>query len=123
MNCVVISGRLTADPELRYTQSGIAVGKFTLAVQDDFKNAKGERETSFIDVTAWRGTAEFIAKHSGKGLRLSVQGRLKQERWDDQEGRKRSRVVVTAEKVEPIDWAEQGAAQEENDFQDEDMPF
>ena len=127
MNSVIISGRLTRDPELRFTQNGIAVAKFTLAVPDDFKNAQGEREVNFIDITAWRQTAEFITNHSAKGLRLAVQGRLKQEKWTDKEGQNRSKVAITAEKVEPIDWADQGRQEDEYQrdlaFQDEDSPF
>ena len=116
MNNVTISGRMVSDCEVRYTQSGIAVAKFTLAVQEDFKNAHGERETNFIDCTAWKGTAEFISQHSGKGLRLLVSGRLKQEKWQDNNGNNRSKISVTAEKVEPIDWAGQAGTSEEAPF-------
>ena len=130
MNNTVISGRLTASPDLRYTPSGVALAKFTLAVQDDFKNAQGERETNFIDCTAWKGTAEFVAQHSGKGLRLMVVGRLKQEKWQDKDGNNRSKLTVTAEKVEPVDWASDAAyAQTATDegaeilIDDGDVPF
>lgn len=129
MNTVVISGRLTKDCDLRYTQAGTAVGKITLAVQEDRKNNEGKYDTSFIDVTAWGKTAEFIANHSGKGLRLSVQGRLKQERWTDKEGSNRSKIAVTAEKVEPIDWPGQsgnsgnGSQEYSNADAGEEVPF
>lgn len=117
MNTVIISGRLTADADLRYTPTGTAVAKFTLAVQDDFKNAQGERETQFIDVTAWRKTAEFVASYSGKGKRIIVQGRLKKEMWE-KDGQKRSRIIVVAEKVEPVDWAGDNG----QDYSEDDIP-
>jgi single-strand DNA-binding protein len=104
MNSVVISGRVTKDVELRYLPSGMAIASFPLAVQEDRKNAEGGYDTNFIDVTAWGKTAEFVANHSGKGLRLIVNGRLKQEKWQDKDGANRSKISVTAEKVEPVDW-------------------
>jgi len=121
MNKLVLIGRVVADPDLKYTQSGIAVAQFALAVQDDFKKQDGTRDTHFFDVVAWRGTAEFVTNHSGKGKRLAVAGRLKQERWE-KDGQKRSKVVVSAENVMPIDWADDNDGSS-MDIADEDVPF
>lgn len=76
LNKIFIMGRLTRDPELRRTQNGTAVTSFTLAVDRDFKNADGTKDTDFIDVVAWRTTAEFVSKYFSKGRMAVVEGRL-----------------------------------------------
>ena len=76
LNKIVLMGRLTRDPELRKTGSGTAVTSFTLAVDRDFKTQDGEKETDFIDIVAWRGTAEFVFKYLSKGRMAVVEGRL-----------------------------------------------
>ena len=76
LNKIVLMGRLTRDPELRRTQSGTAVASFTLAVDRDYKAQDGERETDFIDIVAWRSTAEFVSKYFSKGRMAVVEGRL-----------------------------------------------
>ena len=88
LNKIFIMGRLTRDPELRRTQSGIAVTSFSLAVDRDFKTQSGEKETDFIDVVAWRATAEFVAKYFTKGRMAVVEGRLQMRDWTDKEGGK-----------------------------------
>lgn len=99
LNNVIIMGRLTRDPELRRTQSGTAVTSFTMAVDRDFKSQSGEKETDFIDVVAWRSTAEFVAKYFTKGRMAVVEGRLQIRDWTDKDGNKRRNVEVLADNI------------------------
>lgn len=99
LNKIVIMGRLTRDPELRRTQSGTAVTSFTLAVDRDFKSQSGEKETDFIDVVAWRGTAEFVSKYFSKGRMAVAEGRLQIRDWTDRDGGKRRSAEVVADNV------------------------
>jgi len=99
LNKIIIMGRLTRDPELRRTQSGTAVTSFSLAVDRDFKSQNGEKETDFIDVVAWRGTAEFVSKYFAKGRMAIVEGRLQIRDWTDREGGKRRSAEVVADNV------------------------
>ena len=99
LNKIIIMGRLTRDPELRRTQSGTAVTSFTLAVDRDFKSQSGEKETDFIDVVAWRNTAEFVSKYFAKGRMAVVEGRLQIRDWTDREGGKRRSAEVVADNV------------------------
>ena len=85
LNKIFIMGRLTRDPELRRTQSGTAVTSFSLAVDRDYKSQSGEKETDFIDVVAWRSTAEFVSKYFTKGRMAVVEGRLQIRDWKDKE--------------------------------------
>ena len=100
LNTVTIMGRLTRDPELRRTGSGVAVTSFTLAVDRDY-NPKdgGEKETDFIDCIAWRGTGEFVSKYFAKGSMIVVSGRLQVRNWTDKDGSKRRSTEVVAENV------------------------
>ena len=90
LNHIVIMGRLTRDPELRYTQSNTPVASFTLAVDRDYAPQGGERETDFIDCVAWRGTAEFASKYFFKGQMAVVDGRLQSRKWQDRDGNNRT---------------------------------
>ena len=100
LNHITIMGRLTRDPELRRTGSGVAVTSFTLAVDRDIPNKEtGEKETDFIDCNAWRGTGEFVAKHFSKGSMAIVSGRLQIRNWTDKEGNKRRSAEVVADSV------------------------
>ena len=101
LNHIVLMGRLTRDPELRRTGSGIPVTTFTLAVDRDFSNNKetGEKETDFIDIVTWRNTAEFVAKYFTKGRMAVVSGRLQIRNWTDKEGNKRRNAEVVADSV------------------------
>ena len=99
LNRIVIGGRLTADPELRRTQSGTAVTSFTLAVDRDFKGQNGDKETDFIDIVAWRGTAEFVCNYFSKGRMAVVEGRLQIRDWTDKNGNKRSSAEVVADNI------------------------
>ena len=95
LNHITIMGRLTRDPELRRTGSGIAVASFTVAVDRDFgKNENGEKETDFIDCVAWRQTGEFISKYFAKGRMIVVDGRLEMRDWTDKEGNKRTSAEI-----------------------------
>ncbi|MEG1593254.1 MAG: single-stranded DNA-binding protein [Oscillibacter sp.] len=99
LNKIIIMGRLTRDPELRRTQSGTAVTSFSVAVDRDFKSQSGEKETDFIDVVAWRSTAEFVSKYFTKGRMAIVEGRLQLRDWTDKEGGKRRSAEVVADNV------------------------
>ena len=97
LNHIVIMGRLTRDPELRRTGSGVAVAGFTVAVDRDF--GKEEKETDFIDCVAWRGTGEFVSKYFTKGSMIVVSGRLQIRSWTDKDGYKRRTAEVVADNV------------------------
>ncbi len=99
MNKAILMGRLTADPELRTTQSNISVCSFTLAVDRRFKNQSGERETDFIPIVAWRQTAEFVARYFGKGARIALVGSIQPRSWDDDNGVRHYRTEVIADEV------------------------
>ena len=101
LNHIVLMGRLTRDPELRRTGSGIPVTTFTLAVDRDFGGNKetGEKETDFIDIVTWRNTAEFVSKYFAKGRMAVVSGRLQIRNWNDKDGNKRRSAEVVADNV------------------------
>lgn len=131
LNSVCIMGRLTRDPELRYTQSGAAVCSFSLAVERDYKNSNNEKETDFFDVTAWRNTAEYIAKYFKKGRMCIVMGRLQADTYE-KNGEQRKVVKIIADSCyfgdsKPKDGADSSgedlALGEEVVFDDSDFPF
>ena len=99
LNHIVLMGRLARDPELRRTQSGVSVTSFRLACDRDFRTQSGEKETDWIDVVAWRGTAEFVSKYFQKGRMAIVEGRLQTRDWTDKEGNKRTAVEVVADNI------------------------
>lgn len=100
LNHIVLMGRLTRDPELRYTQSQIPVASFTLAVDRDYGGRDGaERQTDFIDIVAWRSTGEFVSKYFTKGSMAVVSGRLQLRDWTDRDGNKRRSAEVVADNV------------------------
>ncbi len=100
LNQIVLMGRLVKDPELRRTGSGVAVASFTLAVDRDFANKEtNEKETDFIDVVAWRNTAEFVTRYFTKGRMAVVSGRLQMRKWTDKEGGKRTAAEIVADNV------------------------
>ena len=100
LNHITIMGRLTRDPELRRTGSGIAVASFTVAVDRDFSGRDGgEKETDFIDCVAWRQTGEFVSKYFTKGSMIVVSGRLQIRSWTDKDGNKRRTAEVVADNV------------------------
>ena len=96
---ITLMGRLTRDPELRRTRNDVPVCRFSLACDRDYKSQDGEKETDFIDIVAWRGTAEFVSKYFTKGRMAVVEGRLQIRDWTDRDGGKRRSAEVIAENV------------------------
>ena len=129
-NIVVVQGRMVRDPELRRTAGGTAVCSFTLACERDFKDDQGKKETDFLDVVAWRQTAEFVAKYFRKGRMVLVRGRLQLRDWTDKDGNKRRNAEILADKAyfcdtnreTPQELPAQGFA-ELVDEEDGELPF
>jgi len=103
MNKVVLVGRLTAKPELRYTQQNTAYTRFTVAVNRSFANADGKRDADFINVVAWRKQAEIIAKFFDKGNLIALDGRIQTGNYDDKDGNKRYTMDVALENFEFVE--------------------
>ncbi len=132
MNKVALLGRLTADPDIRYTQTNnTMVASFTLAVNRRFAK-EGEKQADFIYITAWSKTAEFVSKYFRKGQQVGIIGRLEQHEWENAEGKKQSKTQVVAEEVYFADSKTTGQAdatvldrKENNDFEavNDDLPF
>lgn len=100
LNHITVMGRLTRDPEMRRTGSGISVANFTLAVDRDFADKQsGQKETDFVDCVAWRQTADFVGKYFRKGNMMAVSGRLQSRKWTDKDGNKRTSWEVQADNV------------------------
>ena len=128
LNHITVMGRLTKDPELRRTGSGVAVTSFTIACDRDIPNKEtGFREADFIDCVAWRGAGEFVDKHFRKGSMAVVSGRLQFRNWTDKEGNKRRSAEVVADSVYFGDSKKESdsapsVAQPAQDFQQIDVP-
>lgn len=131
LNSVAIMGRIVRDPELRITPSGVSVCSFSVAVERNFKNSNGEKETDFFDITAWRNTADFVANHFKKGRMIVIMGRLQAETYE-KDGEKRKAVKIVADSVyfgdskPKDDSAANGDGLqlgEEIVFDDNDLPF
>lgn len=99
LNVAAIQGRMADDPELKHTPNGVAVTSFTLAVQRSYKPQGGEYETDWVDVVAWRQTAEFICKYFTKGQMMAVTGSIQTRSYEDKQGNKRKAVEVVAREV------------------------
>ena len=99
LNRIILMGRLVRDPELRHTGNGTAVAALTLAVDRDYKSQSGEKETDFIDIVAWRSTAEFVSRYFTKGRMAVVEGRLQIRDWTDKDGGKRRSAQVVVDNV------------------------
>lgn len=129
LNHIVIMGRLGKDPELRRTQSGVAVATFNVAVDRDFKDkATGQRATDWITCVAWRSTAEFVEKYFSKGSLAVVSGRLQMRDWTDKDGNRRISAEVQAENVYFAGAKTEGGQRELPEFEvmdddDTDTPF
>lgn len=135
LNKIMLMGRLTRDPELRYTQTGKPVASFTLAVDRDFKDKQsGERTCDFINIVAWNHSAEFVSKYFTKGRMAVVEGRLQIRGWTDKDGNKRTIAEVVAENIyfgdskrdgapASVPPAGEGASLEELAGNDETLPF
>lgn len=125
LNHITIMGRLTREPELRYTQSQTPVVSFTVACDRDF----GEKQTDFIDCVAWRNTAEFVHTYFAKGNMAAVSGRLQSRKWEDRDGNKRTNWEIVADNVYFADTKRSVEAQAYNpqlvevDGDDGDLPF
>ena len=103
LNHIALMGRLTHDPELRRTRNDIPVCSFSLACDRDYKSQDGDKETDFIDIVAWRGTAELVAKYLTKGRMTGVEGRLQLRDWTDKNGNKRRSAEILADRVYFVD--------------------
>ena len=129
LNHIVIMGRLGKEPELRRTQSGVAVATFNVAVDRDFKDkATGQRATDWITCVAWRSTAEFVEKYFSKGSQVLVAGRLQMRDWTDKDGNKRISAEVQAENVYFAGAKTEGGQRELPEFEvmdddDPNLPF
>ena len=99
LNHITLMGRLTRDPELRRTRNDVPVCSFSLACDRDYKSQDGEKETDFIDIVAWRHTAEFVSEYFAKGRMAVVEGRLQLRDWTDKEGNKRRSAEILADSV------------------------
>lgn len=133
LNCSVIMGRLTADPELKHTQSDLSVTSFTVAVERSYAKQGQERQADFIDVVAWRSTAEFVCKYFRKGQMIVIQGMIQTRNYEDPKGNKRKAVEIVADHVhfgepkketeKPQDVAPLAPDAPEDIFCDDDLPF
>lgn len=129
LNRVILIGRLTKDPELRYTPNGIAVASFTLAVNRPFNNQQGEQEADFIPIVVWRKQAENCANYIGKGSLVAVEGRIQTRTYDGKDGQRRYVTEVIADNVRFLDKRGSTNAQDfssvgsEVDLADEEIPF
>lgn len=106
LNRIILIGRLTKDPESKYTQSGLPVATFCIAVDRNMRNTEtGEKETDFINIVAWRKNAEFVTQYLAKGRLVSIDGRLQIRQWTAQDGTRRSTTEVVADNVQGLDKA------------------
>lgn len=127
LNKVILIGRLTRDPELRYTPSGKAVANFSLAVDRARQSGSGERETDFIDIVVWERQAEICAQYLGKGRLVAVEGRLQIRSYDAQDGTRRKAAEVVAQSVRFLE--SRRAVEDESNLgqevsmDDDDVPF
>jgi single-strand DNA-binding protein len=131
LNRIVLIGRLTRDPELKYTQNNIPVANFALAVDREFKNSNGEKEVDFVDIIVWRKLAEIVANNLQKGRLVAVEGRL-QVRSYEKDGQKRRVSEVVADRVQFLDWPKEKQGSNygelagigtEVSFAEQDIPF
>lgn len=124
INRVILIGNLVRDVDLRYSQNGTAIANFTLAVNDGY----GDKKTvDFIRVTAWKKTAENVANYCGKGSKVAVEGKLKQQNWEDKDGNKKEKVFVNAQQIMFLNTRQQqageGYSMDSDNYRDDDVPF
>lgn len=122
LNRVILMGRLTAEPDYRQTESGTALARFTLAVERDFSGQGKERETDFLDVQTWRGTADFVNKYFHKGQLVAVQGRIQVRNYTDKNGDKRRSWDIVADQVYFAESKRDGGGQKSNIDVERDEP-
>lgn len=118
LNHIILMGRLTRDPELRHTQQGTSVASFTLAVERDRAAQGEEKKTDFIDIVAWRNTADFVSKYFAKGRMAVVEGRLQLRDWTDRDGGRRRSAQVIADNVYFGDSRKESDSREPVDFRE-----
>lgn len=126
LNSVILIGRLTKDPELRYTPNGVAVSTFTLAVNRNYSNKQGQREADFINIVTWRGTAETVAKYLAKGRLIAVEGKIQTRNYDNNEGKRVYVTEVVADNVrflETINKNDNTQRDSNNPFIDDGSPI
>ena len=131
LNRIILIGRLTRDPELRYTPQGVPVASFTLAVDRPFSNQQGQREADFVDCVAWRKLGETVGNHLAKGRLVALEGRLQIRSYEAQDGTKRRVAEVIADNVRFLDRPKDGqptsASSDSTDTDDvafpDDLPF
>jgi len=115
LNRIILIGRLTKDPELRYTGSGVPVANCRIAVDRAFTSGPGERQTDFVNIVAWRQNAEFAANYLAKGRLIAVEGRLQIRQWTTQDGQRRESAEVVADRLQGLDRAPEGGARAPSD--------
>ena len=132
LNKVILMGRLTADPELRQTPSGVYVATFRIAVDRSYSGRNGEKQTDFLDVVAWRNTAEFVSRYFTKGQMIVVEGSLQSRSYEDKNGQKRTAIEVVAQNVQFGEPKRKDSPQPQSvdvepdvepDLDSEDLPF
>lgn len=125
INKVIVIGNMVRDCDLRYLQNGTAVANFTLAVNDGY----GDKKTvDFLRVTAWKKTAENVANYCGKGSKIAVEGKMKQQNWEDKDGNQREKVYINAQSIMFLNTkqhqqTEEGYSTDSDSFRDDDTPF
>lgn len=140
LNCAILMGRIVADPELRTTTNGVSVSSFRIAVDRNFVKQGEEKQADFIDIVAWRQTADFVSRYFRKGSMIAVQGSIQTRNYEDKNGNKRTAVEVVADNVSfcgskaengtqetsytpTFQSASQGDFESIDDGDDESMPF
>ena len=121
LNQINLMGRLTAEPDYRTTQSGITVARFTLAVERNYQQ-NGQKQTDFLEVTAWRGTADFVQKYFHKGQLVAVTGSVQSDNYTDKDGNKRKSWSVQAQQVYFAESKRDGGGQKSNIDVERDEP-
>jgi single-strand DNA-binding protein len=104
LNKVIIQGRMVEDPQIKTTSGGLQIAEFSIA-NDEF--VKGEKRTGFYNVTTFGKSSDFAQKHLAKGARVDIEGKLRHEKWINQDGENRQKVTILAERIHPIDWKNQ----------------
>ena len=127
MNKVIITGNITKEPENKQTTSGISVTTFTVAVNRRYKDANGDRQADFINVAAWRSTADYVAKYMVKGTKVAVSGSIQTRSYEAKDGSKRYVTEIIADDVEALVWTEKNADDVPDGFvqvdDSEELPF
>lgn len=123
MNRVILTGNIASDPEAYTTQSGVSRSCFRLAVQRKYKDSKGEHETDFFSVVAWRALADFCNRYLSKGRKILVEGNIQMRSYEAQDGSKRNVTEIIADSVETLDRRENNQKGEFTEVDDEDMPW